>query len=414
MTLESASPLVPAIVAALGGAAVGLERQWSGHATGPRARFAGVRTFTLLGGAAGLAGWISIEAPSLAAVLLGGLVGFVIAAYVRASAQSIDGTTEAAALVVCAAGTLAGRGNIGMASGVIAVTVLLLAEKSRLHALVSRVEEPGLRAGIRFAVMAIVVLPLLPEGAIDPWGRIRLRELWALVLFFSGLSFAGYVARRAAGPQQGYPLAGLLGGLISSTNVTLTYARASRKSGAPRAALSAGVLAACTVLFIRVLVACAVLNPALVWPLAPLFAPGIVAGAIGVVVTMRGATSESADEGTEPNPLEFWSAIQMAVLFQVVLLVVAYVDEAFGRSGLLISGAVLGLTDLDALTVSMARSAAGGVAVETAAEAIAIGIVSNTVLKGAIAAVVGRGRFRALTTAGLAALAAAVIVMLVA
>lgn len=413
MIPEGASPLVPVIAAALGGAAVGLERQWAGHATGPRARFAGVRTFTLLGGAAGLAGWISRDAPGLAAVLVAGLVALVVAAYVRASTQSIDGTTEAAALVVCATGTLAGRGEIGLASAVVAVTALLLAEKSRLHALVSRVDEPGLRAGLRFAVMAIVVLPLLPEGAIDPWGRVRLRELWALVLFFSGLSFAGYVARRVAGPQQGYPLAGLLGGLISSTNVALTFARASRRPDAPRAALAAGVLAACTILFLRVLVACLVLNPALVPSLVPLLAPGLVVGTMAVVIVMRGALKEPAEGVVDANPLEFWSALQMAVLFQIVLIVVGSVDDAFGRAGLLVSGAVLGLTDLDALTLSMARAAAGGVAAKTAAQAIAIGIVSNTALKAAIAAVVGEGQFRVLTVAGLTALAVAVGVMLV-
>lgn len=413
MTPDGASPLVPVIAAALGGAAVGLERQWSGHATGPRARFAGVRTFTLIGGAAGLAGWISPAAPAAAAVILAGLVALIVSAYVRASAHSIDGTTEAAAIVVCAAGTLAGRGDIGLASGVIAVTALLLAEKSRLHALVARVDEPGLRAGLRFAVMAVVVLPLLPEGAIDPWGRVRLRELWALVLFFSGLSFAGYVARRAAGPQQGYPVAGLLGGVISSTNVSLTFARASRRPGAPGGALAAGVLAACTVLFLRVLAACAVLNPALALALVPLLAPGLVVGAVAVAVVMRGPAKEPAEDPTDANPLEFWSALQMAVLFQVVLLVIGYVDQTFGRAGLLVSGAVLGLTDLDALTLSMARSAAAGVAVETAAQAVAIGIVSNTVLKTLIVVVLGEGRFRALAAAGLGAIAVAVAASLV-
>jgi uncharacterized membrane protein (DUF4010 family) len=413
MTPEGMAPLVPVIAAALGGAAVGFERQWAGHATGPRARFAGVRTFTLLGGAAGLAGWMSRESPEVGAVLLAGLVALVVAAYVRASVQDIDGTTETAALVVCAAGALAGRGEIGLASGVIAVTTLLLAEKSRLHALVSRVDEPGLRAGLRFAVMAIVVLPLLPEGAIDPWGRVRLRELWALVLFFSGLSFAGYLARRAAGPRQGYPLAGLLGGLISSTNVTLTFARASRKPDAPRAALASGVLAACTILFLRVLAACAVLNPSLAWALVPLFAPGLLVGAVAVVAAMRGALGEPGEDLGDANPLEFWSALQMAVLFQVVLLIVGYVDQAFGRAGLLVSGAVLGLTDLDALTVSMARAAAGGVAVPTAAQAVAIGIISNTALKAALAAFIGDGRFRMLTLAGLLAIGAAVAATLV-
>ena len=411
---EGSGPLVPAVVAALGGAAIGLERQWSGHATGPGARFAGVRTFTLLGGGAGLAGWLSRDAPLIAAAILAGLVALVVAAYVRASAHDVEGTTEAAALVTIAAGTLAGRGEIGLASGVIAITALLLSEKSRLHAFVAQVDEPGLRAGLRFAVMAVVVLPLLPEGAIDPWGRIRLRELWALVLFFSGLSFAGYVARRVAGPQQGYPLAGLLGGLISSTNVALTFARASRAPAAPGQALAAGVLAACSVLFVRVLAACTVLNPALAVALVPRFLPGLATGVIATVVAMRGAAREPADEASEANPLQFWSAIQMAALFQIVLLLVGYIDDAFGRAGLLVSGAVLGLTDVDALTVSMARGAAGGMAVTSAADAVTVGVASNTILKAAVSGTFGRGRFRRVTVAGLVAMASVLVATLLA
>jgi uncharacterized membrane protein (DUF4010 family) len=407
-------PLVPALVAALGGAAIGLERQWSGHATGPAARFAGVRTFTLLGGAAGLAGWLSRDAPLAAAAILAGLGALIVAAYVRASQHDVDGTTEVAALVTCAAGTLAGRGEVGFASGVVAVTALLLSEKTRLHALVARIDEPGLRAGLRFAVMAVVVLPLLPEGAVDPWGRVRLRELWALVLFFSGLSFAGYVARRVAGPRQGYPLAGLLGGLISSTNVSLTFARAARRPAAPHQALAAGVLAACTVLFLRVLAACAVLNPALAVALVPRVLPGFAAGVIATIAAMRGAAREPAAEAADANPLEFRAALQMAILFQVVLLLVGYVEDVFGRSGLLVSGAVLGLTDVDALTVSMARGAAGGMPLASAADAVTIGVASNTLLKAAVVGGLGRGRFRIVTLTGLAAMAAVVLATLLA
>jgi uncharacterized membrane protein (DUF4010 family) len=112
------------------------------------------------------------------------------------------------ALVVIAAGVVAGAGVHQLASGVIAVTTLLLVEKSRLHSLVARLDDITLRAAARFAVMALVVLPLLPDGPYGPLGGIRPRELWALVLFFSGLSFVGYFARRVAGPGRGYLVTG--------------------------------------------------------------------------------------------------------------------------------------------------------------------------------------------------------------
>jgi uncharacterized membrane protein (DUF4010 family) len=188
------------VIAALGGAAVGLERQWSGHADGEDARFAGIRTFTMLGAVAGLSGslWTAgTMAP--AAILLAGAVAIVTAGYVAGSRKDIDGTTEVAALIVLAAGFRAGIGSVAFASGIIAVLVLLLLEESRLHNLVRQIDDVGLRSGVRFAVIALVFLPLLPEGPFGPLGGVRPRQLWTLVLFFSGLSFAGYVARRLVG-----------------------------------------------------------------------------------------------------------------------------------------------------------------------------------------------------------------------
>jgi uncharacterized membrane protein (DUF4010 family) len=146
----STSSIVGLLIAALGGAAVGLERQWSGHADGPGARFAGIRTFTMLGAVGGLSGWLWKEgAVAPAAILLGGAVAVVAADYVAGSRQDIDGTTEVAALVVLAAGLLAGVGSVRLASGIIALLTLLLVEKSRLHAMVQRIDDVGLRSGVR-------------------------------------------------------------------------------------------------------------------------------------------------------------------------------------------------------------------------------------------------------------------------
>ena len=273
------------LVATLGGAAVGVERQWSGHATGAHARFAGIRTFTLMGSLAGTAGWLSSLGDAVsAAVLLTGGVALVVAAYVAASRREVDGTTEVASLVVLVAGFVAGVGHLALASGIFAATSLILVEKSRLHAFVARLSDAEMRAAARFAVMAVVVLPLLPEGPYGPLGGIRPRELWALVLFFSALSFAAYVARRAAGAGRGDAVAGLLGGLISSTSVTLGFSRTSRARTADTPALALGVLAACTVMYLRVLLTTAVLNPGLAVVLAPALAAPFLAGALAVAI----------------------------------------------------------------------------------------------------------------------------------
>lgn len=391
----SPSDIVRLLIAALGGTAVGLERQWSGHAEGPAARFAGIRTFTMLGAIGGLTGWLwtaGVTAP--AAILLAGAVAVVAAAYIAGSRQDIDGTTEMAALVVLAAGLLAGMGSIRLASGIIALVTLLLVEKSRLHALVQRIDDVGLRSGVRFAVMALVVLPLLPEGPYGPLGGIRPREIWALVLFFSGLSFAGYVARRVVGPGHGYLVTGLLGGLVSSTNVTFTFARTSRTDLAADRALAFGAVAANAMLYPRVLVATTILNPAVVPRLvAYLVAPAVVAAVLAVVGVRRSPAAGAPDVPVR-NPLQLGAALQMAVLFQAVLMAVYLVSNVWGQSGVFTSAAVLGLTDVDALTVSMARGVAAADSPAVAATAIAIGVLANTAMKLGLAVFFGAAQFR--------------------
>lgn len=387
--------LIGLLIAALGGAAVGLERQRSGHAEGPRARFAGIRTFTLLGGLAGLSGslWmLGLTAPAV--VLLGAAAAITIAAYIAASRHDVDGTTEVAALVVMAAGVMAGIGAYRLASGIIALTVLLLVEKSRLHAMAARVDDVGLRAGVRFAVMALVVLPLLPQGPYGPLGGVRPRELWALVLFFSGLSFVGYIARRMVGPAHGYFITGLLGGLVSSTNVTFTFARTSRSEAASARTLAFGAVAANAILYPRVLLATAVLNLALLPTVFPyLVMPGLVAACAAAIGFRRTPRDGSADSALT-NPLQLAAALQMALLFQAVLMLVQLAGRVWGQAGVLTSAAVLGLTDVDALTVSMARGVAYTVSLEVAAVAIALGVLSNTVLKLAVALFFGSQPFK--------------------
>jgi uncharacterized membrane protein (DUF4010 family) len=399
----STTNIVGLLIAALGGAAVGLERQWSGHADGPGARFAGIRTFTMLGAVGGLSGWLwTAGAAAPAAILLAGAVAVVAAAYVAGSRQDIDGTTEVAALVVLAAGLLAGIGSVRLASGIIALLTLLLVEKSRLHALVQRIDDVGLRSGVRFAVMALVILPLLPEGPYGPLGGIRPREIWALVLFFSGLSFAGYVARRAVGPSHGYLVTGLLGGLVSSTNVTFTFARTSRTDPAADRALAFGAVAANAMLYPRVLVATAILNAAVVPPLVPyLIAPAVIAAVVAITGARRSPKTGAPDVLVR-NPLQLAAALQMAVLFQAVLMAVHLVGQTWGESGVFTSAAVLGLTDVDALTVSMARGVAATASPAIAATAIADGVLTNTAMKLGLAVFFGAPRFRAIAGGALA------------
>jgi uncharacterized membrane protein (DUF4010 family) len=401
------SAILGVVVAALGGAAIGLERQWSGHATGAHPHLGGIRTFTLLGGSSGIAGllWVSGSA-GVAIALITASLTLIVVGYVAASRQNVDATTEVAAVVVVSAGFLAGIGQTQLSSAVVAITALLLVEKSRLHAFVARIDDEELRAAVRFGVMAVVILPLLPTGPFEKFGGIQPRQLWLLVLFFSGMSFAGYLARRAIGSAQGYPWAGLLGGLVSSTTVTLAFARLSRGEPALSRALAIGAIGASTVLFPRVLIATLVLNPTVARRLAPLTAGAFAIGAFVFVLYLRRSTTEIEEGGVErpKNPLQIGPALQMALTFQVVLFAVQFVKQWFGNVGVLVSGAILGLTDVDALTLSMARSATDGIDPLLAARAITVGILANCALKATLAIGLGTTVFRRFTSATLAAM----------
>lgn len=412
MNLTTAAGLAVAI---LGGAAIGLERQWSGHATGPQARFGGIRTFTMLGALGGLAGWLVVAGPlAVAVVLLAAATALVVAAYVAASRVDVDGTTEVAALVVLASGTFAGAGQLAVASSVIAGTALLLVEKSRLHALVARIDDDALRASARFAALACVILPLLPAGPYGPADIVRPRELWALVLFFSGLSFLGWIARRLVGAHHGAIVSGLLGGVVSSTSVTFTFARQSRSPDAPRLALATGVIGACTIMLVRVEVAAAVLNPPLAGALLGYIGVPFIVGLAIVLAAWRANGSSSPQPAGPDSPLNLRDALQMTALFQLVLVLIVFVRTRWGSEALVATSAFVGLTDLDALTLSLARDAAASNDVAVAAAALVAGMLSNTLLKLTVAVVVGRGSFRAAAAGGLGAMATSLAVSLVA
>jgi uncharacterized membrane protein (DUF4010 family) len=394
-------------VAALCGLAVGVEREWSARHRQRAPEFAGVRTFLLLGLLGGLAGDFHERGWTTPAVIvLGAAAALVVISYaVTAKRREPDATTEVAALLVILSGGLAGSGQLTLASAVAALVALVLVEKGRIHDIVYNLRSEEIEAALRFAVLAVVILPLLPVGPYGPEPGVRPRELWLLVLLFSGLSFAGYLGLRVAGAERGYTLAGLFGGMISSTAVTLSFARQSREKDTLAGPLAAGTVAACSVLYLRVTVLAAVLRPELAWKAAPYFALPFLVGA-GTTLVLRGRERNKTVSAELPkNPLGLRSALQMAALFQVVLYAVAWAKGRFGSTVLYGTATILGLTDLDALTFSMARSAA--TAAGDAARALTIGILANTGLKLGLALVVGSPSFRRRAGTGLALLALA-------
>lgn len=401
-------------IAGLVGLAVGVEREWSGHASGPAGRFAGVRTFLLLGATGGIAGWLSDSGAmpvAVALVLMAGLV--IVAAYLAATRRTpddLDGTTEVAALAVVAVGILAGRGLLALAGGAVAVMLLFLSEKATIRRLLTTIEDEEIRAAFQFAVLALVVLPALPEGPYGPFDVIRPRLIWGVVLIFSGLNFIGYLVRRVVGDARGFLITGLLGGLVSSTAVTLAYARRSRSEPHHATALAAGTVGACTVLLVRILAVTLALNPAFAGRAATWLGAMLAAA---VVLTLFAATRPQESGPDQPvesgNPLQLGVAIQMAVAFQLVLLGIEFARARFGEPGVFLGAGLAGLADMDALTLSMSRLARQATMLETAAAALVVGVVSNTLLKTGLAVLLGAPEYRRKVTPALLLMAAVAV-----
>jgi uncharacterized membrane protein (DUF4010 family) len=322
---------------------------------------------------------------------------FVVAGYFVAARSSPDSTgltTEVAAIVVFLLGAMVMLGFSALAIGLGVVTAAVLAYKQPLHGFVEKLGWDDVYAGLRLLIATFIALPLLPNEPIDPWGALNPYSLWLLVILISTLSLIGYVATRWLGPARGTALTGLTGGLVSSTAVTLSFARAGRDNPQDATALACGILLAWAVMFVRVIVLVAVVNRALlVHVLVPFGVMAVVVGGFAAALYFRGGSVDGTAAKQElqvENPFSLTAAAKFAALFAVVLLAVKIVQEHFPPSGLYAVAALAGLTDVDAITLSMAEFAQSGEA-RVAVIAIVIAALSNTLVKCGIAfALAGR------------------------
>lgn len=397
--------IIGIVIAALGGAAVGVDRQRAYSDKEPGA-IGGLRTFALMGTIAGASGYLIVnhlQAVGIAVLL--GTTASVLVVRFAAGKISRDATTEIAAMAVIVSGVIAGCGYLGIAAALYAWTVLLLIQKSWLHTLVNRIGVVELEAAAQFSAMALIILPILPAGSFGPKGIFDPRAIWSLVLVFSGITFAGYLARKALGPKAGWVVTGLIGGLISSTQVTLSFSRDSRTHAGSEAALFGGVMAASAMSLLRVCVVCLFISPALALAVLPyLIAPFLIGVAL-ILYSLRSQPDNNASF-EEKNPLRLLTAVQLALLFVAVQYGVTFAKLWFGNLGLFGSATLLGSADIDALVVSLSPLVHQGLAATEAARAIVLGIISNMAFKLTIASIYGEKGFRLKTGLGLAAVIA--------
>ena len=376
----------------------GLERGWHARERDEGARIAGVRTFALTGLLGGISGWlVTITSPIFLAAVLLALAGLLAVSYwLRARSDDDLGlTTEIALLLTFVLGAVSVLGEVAHAAAVAVVAAMLLAMKRPLHRWVAQIERFELEAAFKLALISVVVLPLLPNRGFGPGEVLNPYEIWWAVVVVAGLSFAGYLAIRLAGARLGILATGLFGGLASSTSTTLALARLVRAQSTLAPIAAVGIVLAGSVTFLRILVLVAIFEPRLIAPLV--FPMGAMAatGGLGaaLIYLLSDRDRRAGDDFHSPaNPLELKAALSFGAVLVIVLIGVHYLRGWLGTGGVYAAGALSGVTDVDAFTISVSRLVGSDLAAASGAVAVFIAVAVNTVVKGGVALVAGDAR----------------------
>jgi uncharacterized membrane protein (DUF4010 family) len=393
------------------GVLVGLERERTKPATGG---FAGVRTFALISLAGGLSAYfeLALQQPGIALGTFGAVVAIVVVSYgVSAWRGDLGTTSEISAVIAFLLGSLCVRGQLGLAAGLTVASAAVLALKDWLHRLAQRIEAADVEATLKFAIVTLIVLPIVPDQNFGspPLDVMNPHKIWLMVVLISGLNFASYLLVKVVGSEHGIGLTGLLGGLVSSTAVTLGFSQRSRQHPAQSGALALGILVAWTVMFVRVPILVGIVAPALAADLLPrmalLAAPGV---ALCALLWRRQRSLPRASVSAGQNPFELGQAIRFGAIFGAVTFASKAAEVYLGSGGLYLAGALAGLTDVDAIALSMANLAGSDASsLPVAARTILIAVAANTLLKGILAAWLGAPDLRRALLPALGAILAA-------
>jgi uncharacterized membrane protein (DUF4010 family) len=380
------------------GLLIGIERGWKLRDQEPGSRVAGVRTFTMVGLASGIAGLVaSMGYQVIAAGLVIGAIAMLVIAYSRALQSHHDATSAVAAISTVAIGFLAGVGNPSLAIACAAIGVALLALREELHGFVGRLDADDVKALARFAVIAGAVLPFLPSGHYGPFGAWDPRQLWLVVVIVTGFSFLGYAANRMFGERHGTIATAVIGGLYSSTAVTQSLAQrlgSSKVVGAE----PAGIALATAVMYVRVLVLVGILATRILLPFAVIVSPAILVGcAAGWWLSRR---SPKSDSPTPPgNPIALLPALGFVLFVAITAVAVAWAQGRFGQQGIAMLLLISGSMNVDVAIVTAGGLPPGAIGATLAAIALAATIVVNMMVKIGVTLVYARSKGRSAAVA---------------
>ena len=362
------------------GALVGLERGWKLKDEVAGTRVAGVRTFSLLGLAGGTAGLLGALGQGWAgAVIVAGALVMLALAYASRLRERGDATSPIAAVATLAIAYLAGVGSVGLALAAAAVVVLILALRDEFHGFVDRLDERDVKALARYAVIALAVLPFLPDRDLGPYGAWNPSKLWWVVVLVTGFSFVGYIANRLFGARHGTVATALIGGAYSSTAVTQSLAQR-LGAGGEGGAEAAGIALASAVMYVRVIVLVALLAPRFVWPFVLVIAPAlVVAWVAGGWLYRRSAKSKQAV--APGNPIALVPAFAFLLFVAAAAVAARWAEGRFGEQGIALLLLIMGSMDVDAAIVTAGGLPDAAISAELAALAIGGTILANMAVK---------------------------------
>ena len=368
---------------------IGLQREYA-HGGPDREIFAGERTLALMGlvgCTAAMAADVLVSPWPFVVILalMGGLI--VVSHFASAWRGEVGLTTETAALLTIIVGSLCYWNYLALAVALAVVTTVLLSLKLEMDTFVQHITREDIYATLKFAVITAIVLPVLPDRSFGspPWDVLNPYKIWLMVVFISGISFLGYVLVKVVGSKQGIGLTGLLGGMVSSTAVTLSFSERSQRESELAKPFALAITVAWTVMFSRVVIEVAALNLELLRVFWMPMAASAAAGLIYCIYLYFSQRTKEEGEVEFSNPFELGPAVKFGLIYGVILLISKAAQMYLPTAGVYLASIIAGLTDVDAITLSIAElSNTGGLDLVTAARAIVLAAMSNTVVKGGI------------------------------
>ena len=389
------------LAVALGiGLLIGAERERR-KGEGPSRSPAGIRTFTV----ASLAGAISciVGGEVLLAVATAGVIILTAVAYWRAHEDDPGLTTEIALIVTVLLGGLSMQQPV-LAAGLAVTVAVLLAARSRLHRFVRSVlTEDELQDALIFAGATLVVLPLVPDRPMGPYGALNTHSIWILVILVMAISAAGYVAVRMLGARFGLPIAGLASGFISSTaTIGAMGARVAKATGILAAAVAGAVLSTIATIVQMALVLATTSMTTFRTLSVPLICAGLAAVVYGMVFTIQALQQKTESEVQSGRALSLSTALGFALTLSCILVASAALREWFGETGIIVAAALAGFVDTHSAAISVASLVASGkMSAADAVFPILAGLSTNTISKMFLAGISGGRSFALRVTPGL-------------